>query len=305
MADHDALREAVEHAFAEDLAPAPTDDALVNRLVAQAMAAPPEGAPLPRDTSSASGATAGASGTLLKGAVVLLLAGGAAWWGLQPPAEDPPPPGAAEAPAAPAHALVPVASAHTEPTSTEPPSAPESSIPPLPPPADAPAEPPAAAPETRRSDGAGDRPRPAGSAGPTLTRPASKRPAAPAEQTAAELLRAANRVRRAGKLDRADAQFRELARRYPGSREEVLARVTHGRLLLERMHDPAAALERFDAYLADRPRGVLAEEALAGRARALEALGRHPKAREAWRRLLERFPDSAHAATARARLEGP
>jgi hypothetical protein len=49
--------------------------------------------------------------------------------------------------------------------------------------------------------------------------------------------------------------------------------------------------------------GALAEEALHGKAQALRSLGRASEENETWQLLLERFPKSIHAKTARERLQ--
>jgi len=121
----------------------------------------------------------------------------------------------------------------------------------------------------------------------------------PVVPSAGELFAEANGLRRGGDGAGALRRFEELRRRYPGSREEVTARVLSGNLLLAA--DPRAALERFEAY--PTRDGQIAEEAELGKARALEALGRGAEAREAWQRLLERFPLSVHATEARRRVE--
>ena len=112
----------------------------------------------------------------------------------------------------------------------------------------------------------------------------------------AEEARASRRFGDAARL------YEELARRFPGSREEVVARVLHGQLLLEEMRDPAAALRWFQGYLASEPTGALAEEARLGRAQALRAGGLRDEERAAWEELLRQHPASVHAGAARARL---
>ncbi|MEM6996641.1 MAG: tetratricopeptide repeat protein, partial [Myxococcota bacterium] len=62
------------------------------------------------------------------------------------------------------------------------------------------------------------------------------------------------------------------------------------------------ALACFDGYLGGGATGPLAPEAMAGRASALEGLGRGEAAREQWRALLKRFPRSSASARARSRL---
>jgi TolA-binding protein len=122
--------------------------------------------------------------------------------------------------------------------------------------------------------------------------------------TAHELFGSANRARHDDDAARASGLYRELQRRYPASAEAVVSRVSLGRLLLDRLHDPAGALAQFDRYLAESAQDSLAEEALFGRASALLALGRPDAERETWRTLLTRYPNSVYADRARARLEG-
>jgi hypothetical protein len=121
--------------------------------------------------------------------------------------------------------------------------------------------------------------------------------AAPAVVLArAEAARAARRFGDAMRL------YEDLAARFPGSREEIVARVLHGQLLLDEIHDAPAALRWFERYLASEPAGSLAEEARLGRAQALQLRGSPADERAAWEELLARHPASVHAGTARARL---
>ena len=80
-----------------------------------------------------------------------------------------------------------------------------------------------------------------------------------------------------------------------------MSRAIVGRLLLDR-GDPAGALARFDSYLAAGG-GDLGEEAMVGRATALDRLGKTDEATGAWSALVAAFPVSPYAARARARLE--
>jgi hypothetical protein len=123
-------------------------------------------------------------------------------------------------------------------------------------------------------------------------------PIAPAP-SAEDLFARANSARRAGNVEQALALYRELQKRSPKSREALASRAVVGRLLLDR-GDARGALPEFDAYLASG--GTLSEEALAGRALALERLGRSGEERVAWRTLLERHPSTLHRAHAEERL---
>ena len=120
--------------------------------------------------------------------------------------------------------------------------------------------------------------------------------------SAAELFARANLLRRRDQVNEAAGVYRELQRSFPGSAEELLSRVVLGRLLLDRLGDPTAALAQFESYLAGALQGSLREEALVGRAVALGRLGRATEERTAWNALLDAFPRSTSAARARARI---
>jgi TolA-binding protein len=124
----------------------------------------------------------------------------------------------------------------------------------------------------------------------------------PATETegAASLFAAATEQRRQGSYARAIQLQRELLAKYPHSRESHVARETMGRLLLDR-GDPAGAFASFDAYLSEGS-GELGEEAMVGRATALERLDRSADAANAWRGLLAAYPETPYAAHARSRL---
>jgi TolA-binding protein len=118
--------------------------------------------------------------------------------------------------------------------------------------------------------------------------------------TAAEVFRQANAVRRAGDLDGARALYGELQTRFPGSDEAQLSFVSMGKLLLAAGRTEEAE-RQFARYLSLGD-GELTEEALVGRARSLELLGRSESERQVWERLLRAYPSSVYGESARRRL---
>ena len=126
---------------------------------------------------------------------------------------------------------------------------------------------------------------------------------APADATppasASTLFSEAGDARRRGAYDDAERLYGELAQRFPQSPEALNAHAILARLLLDR-GDAAGALVHFDAYLRSGA-GSLREEAMVGRALALERLGRTSDEAAAWNALLDAYPQSVHAARARAR----
>jgi TolA-binding protein len=119
---------------------------------------------------------------------------------------------------------------------------------------------------------------------------------------ASELFAQANVRRREGEPLRARNLYRQLQQLYPRSAEVEVSYVSLGRVELE-LGEPRDALEQFDRYLAKSPRGALAEEALFGKASALERLGRGAAERAVWQTLLADHPSSVYADRARHRLE--
>ena len=118
----------------------------------------------------------------------------------------------------------------------------------------------------------------------------------------AALLRRAEQARTAKRWAEASRASWSSARRYSGTREEIVGRALYGQLLLDQLDEPGRALTMFERYLAADPSGALAEEARLGRAQALRRLGRARDERAAWLELLREHPGSVHAAAAQTRL---
>jgi hypothetical protein len=120
--------------------------------------------------------------------------------------------------------------------------------------------------------------------------------------SAGELFSRANQARRDGKTTEAVRLYRALQERFSGTSEELVSRVTLGRLLLDRLGDSRGALVQFNSYLANPGGGVLREEAMVGRAVSLGRMGRSAEERAAWQALLDTFPKSTQRKRAQARL---
>jgi hypothetical protein len=123
---------------------------------------------------------------------------------------------------------------------------------------------------------------------------------APPAVTAAALFEQGERLRREGRADAAIAIYRRLQATFPETPEGRLSFAFAGQLLLKQRR-PDDALAQFDRHL--KAGGEVGEEALAGRATALEELHRTADAVAAWKSLLARYPGSVYAERARTRLD--
>jgi hypothetical protein len=131
-----------------------------------------------------------------------------------------------------------------------------------------------------------------------LARPAPVEEAAAAPSAAALLARARTELA-AGNARAALRSYETLRARHPGSPEARTVLVTIGKLSLD-LKQPARALESFETYLAAP--GPLGPEALAGKIRALRALGRSADERRAIETYLGRHPDGFEAPVLTQRL---
>lgn len=121
-----------------------------------------------------------------------------------------------------------------------------------------------------------------------------------AQAAAAALFEQANRARRSGKLDQAGTLYENLQLEFASSAEAKLSFALSGRMWLD-AGNAFAALGAFERYLATGER-ALREEAMTGRALALERLGRHSAADAAFSELLQAYPYSSYAPLAKKRL---
>ena len=121
--------------------------------------------------------------------------------------------------------------------------------------------------------------------------------------SARELLVRARKLRAAKDYRAAAATYRELIQKYPTSAEARASLVSLGLILLGPLNNPRTALRLFDRYLRLTRRGVLAQEAFYGRARALRALGRKAEEIRTIKEFLRRYPSALQADQARGRLK--
>jgi TolA-binding protein len=133
--------------------------------------------------------------------------------------------------------------------------------------------------------------------------PPAPEASAPPPETASTVFERANIARRHGDNAGAIAAYRDLQSRYPGSSEARLSIAVVARMQLD-SGNPSAALAGFDAYLRTG-HAMLREEAMAGRALALERLGRTADARQAWSAFVASYPRSAYARHAEKLLRDP
>lgn len=115
------------------------------------------------------------------------------------------------------------------------------------------------------------------------------------------LLERAGLARQRGQLGQAQRLYERLQAVHPQSTQALTSRVSLGRMLLAQPRQTARALAQFNAYLAAGPQGPLHEQALAGKAQALEAMGKPNAAAGAWKDLMRLYPNSLYATHARQR----
>lgn len=129
--------------------------------------------------------------------------------------------------------------------------------------------------------------------------PAAHGPHAQVEPGPATLFRRASALERNGETDRAIDVYRTLQQRFANSGEAKASYAVAGQLLLEE-RSYRMALRQFDRYLMTV--GAAREEALVGRAAALQGLGEKRDESDAWQALLHEFPGSVYGSRAHHRL---
>ena len=133
-----------------------------------------------------------------------------------------------------------------------------------------------------------------------LTRLPPKGAGAATAQSAATLLDAARRELARGGGKAALPLYQRLRTTYPASPEAFTVLVTIGQIELD-LRSPSRALSAFDAYL--RRGGPLAPEALAGKIRALRALGKATEERATIDEYLTKYPGGFEAQALKKRIE--
>jgi hypothetical protein len=133
------------------------------------------------------------------------------------------------------------------------------------------------------------------------TAPAAKHAAPMVRDDAPVMFLRGNAARIRGDRAEAALAYRELLTKFPDSDEARLTHATLGRMLLDG-GDAQGALAELDAYLQSGD-GTLREEVMSARAAAFSLLNRRDDEAAAWSALLKSYPDSVHAARAKARLD--
>jgi transmembrane sensor len=107
------------------------------------------------------------------------------------------------------------------------------------------------------------------------------------------LLLAADAARLSGHPREAAGFLEQLVQRYPEGATAPLAAFTLGRLALYELKQPALAAKSFARAYTLKPKGPLAEDALAREAEAYHRAGDAERAKSAAQRYLERFPNGS------------
>ena len=120
--------------------------------------------------------------------------------------------------------------------------------------------------------------------------------------SAPDLLLLANTARFAGSAKRAEAAFRALRARFPGTHESALAAFSMGRIAHDEHRSFRDAADWFQRYLVEEPNGILAREASGRLIEAYRSAGDIVEASESAKAYLAKYPTGPHAAVARGLL---
>jgi len=112
----------------------------------------------------------------------------------------------------------------------------------------------------------------------------------------------ANRLRRVGRTREAIAEYLSLQKLFPSTNEALNSDLALGLLHLQ-IGAADAALVHFHRYLRRNANSPMIPEALFGEAQALDWLGRKALAQRSYASLIRRYPESAYASAARAKLQ--
>ena len=117
----------------------------------------------------------------------------------------------------------------------------------------------------------------------------------------AALFKRANLARRTGQMHEAADAYTELLRRFPKDSRAGLAAFELGRIRMDALAQPKAAVEAFGVALASAPRASFREDALARIVVANDQLGLREACRSARERYVKDFPNGVHAVALAAR----
>jgi TolA-binding protein len=120
--------------------------------------------------------------------------------------------------------------------------------------------------------------------------------------SAADLLELGTTARLAGRGGRAVEAYSAVRRRFGGTDAAATAAFHLGQMAFDGAHAYDEAHRWFSTYLAERPGGALAAEALGRAMEAEQRMGDLPRAKETAQRYLARYPAGAHAELAKSLL---
>jgi transmembrane sensor len=115
--------------------------------------------------------------------------------------------------------------------------------------------------------------------------------------SSATLFKRANLARRTGQMHEAADAYAELLKRYPDDSRAGLVAFELGRIRMDALSQPRAAVDAFSFALRSSPRASFREDALARIVVANDQLGETEQCRVAREKYLKDFPNGVHALT--------